>query len=523
MLNSRKKNNPLFLRRRDRFRLILLGLIAGVCAGAVSILYRFALTGANLLREWLLPFCNSPGTIVLLFVTLIFFGVLTGRLMRKETLISGSGIPQVEGELMGYFSSRWARVLCLKFVGGVISMFCGLSLGREGPSVQLGAMAAKGLCDKLHRTSIERKYLISCGACAGLAAAFNAPLAGLMFGLEEIHRNFSSRALFSAMVACISAAYLSIMVFGNVSSLNMRMESIMPPRYYPILLLAGIFFGLVSCLHNKAIFWAKKLFSRWRLPLPMKMGCIFASAGVVALVLPDALGSGEGIISQLSTYGYTTLVLLSLFAVKFLFTVICASSGAPGGTLVTMLVLGALSGSIFGRFAIYGLGLPAQYAYSFILLGMAAMFSGAARAPLTGIFLVVELSGSMTHFLGLAIVSLSAVLVADLLKVKPLYEQMLEDIIPDSHGKRPTKELSTIELTVSYRSYLVGLPLSQVPLPEFSLVVTIDRQGEQVIPRGSTKIMAGDLLTIVCPAGEEGVTRKALGYNADPDEESKPG
>jgi len=498
--------------------LIYMGLFAGICAGAAAILYRLALSGANSLRERWLEQMNGPWEILLMFLVLLTVGFITGLLVKAEPLSSGSGIPQVEGQLMGYFSPKWGKVLGLKFIGGFLSLLCGLSLGREGPSVQLGAMAAQGYCEKLNRSNTEKKYLITCGACAGLAAAFNAPLAGIMFGMEEIHKNFSSRALFSTMIACISAAIFSSLVFGNGSALALRPESALPMRYYHLLLIAGVFFGLMSCLHNKLLFFIKTRYAKSKHPLPVKLACTFALAGIVALTVPDALGSGEHIITKLSVYGYTTGFLLLLFAVKFLFTMICAGSGAPGGTLVTMLVLGALSGAVFSEFAEAVFHMPDQYTFCLVLMGMTGLFAGCVRAPLTAILLIVELSGSLTHFLELAIVAFLAVLVADLLKVKPLYEKLLDDMIPENLSRPPSKELSTIELTVSYRNHMVGKTLRSLELPSEYLIVSIDRQGTQLVPRGTTEIRAGDLLTVLCPAGEEGIARTRLGYGGDPDQ-----
>ena len=115
-----------------------------------------------------------------------YFGTVCGycRLACEVgAMISGSGIPQLEGEMIGKLNQRWYRVLPAKFLGGFLSLFAGLSLGREGPSIQLGAMTGKGISKMLDRGKTEEKFLLTCGASAGLSAAFHAPLAGVMFSL----------------------------------------------------------------------------------------------------------------------------------------------------------------------------------------------------------------------------------------------------------------------------------------------------------------------------------------------------
>ena len=124
------------------------------------------------------------------FALLLAAALLLWRLGIYEPQAGGSGIPQIKGVILGVLRLRWLRVLWVKLVGGIVGIGLGLSLGREGPSIQIGAVAAQGMSRLFGRTRMEERYLITAGASAGLAAAFNAPLAGVMFALEELHRNF---------------------------------------------------------------------------------------------------------------------------------------------------------------------------------------------------------------------------------------------------------------------------------------------------------------------------------------------
>ena len=124
------------------------------------------------------------------FLCLTAMAVIIGKLVTYEPMISGSGIPQLEGEMAGKLEQTWWKVIPVKFLGGFLSLLGGLSLGREGPSIQLGAMSGKGIARVLQCGRTEEKFLMTCGASAGLSAAFHAPLAGVMFSLEEVHKNF---------------------------------------------------------------------------------------------------------------------------------------------------------------------------------------------------------------------------------------------------------------------------------------------------------------------------------------------
>ena len=196
---------------RLRYALIIEGFLVGGCAGIISIIYRQLLSYAEQWVQWLSAMMRQSLTwVVLGFALLLLIGFGISLLLRHEQLISGSGIPQIEAEVGGQLEENWLRVLWSKMAAGVLAALGGLSLGREGPSIQLGGMCGKGFGQLFHRVKIEQRYLITCGAAAGLSAAFNAPLAGIMFALEELHRSFSMSVIVSVMIASVTGDFLSL-------------------------------------------------------------------------------------------------------------------------------------------------------------------------------------------------------------------------------------------------------------------------------------------------------------------------
>ena len=183
-----------------QFKLFWEGIIVGIFSGLVISLFRFLLTKAEEWRTDLyeqltqLPDLYTAGW----FAALLVIGAVLYKLTIYEPMAGGSGIPQVKGVILG-----------VKLAGGVIGLGAGLSLGREGPSIQLGAVTAQGISRFWGRSRMEERYLITSGAGAGLAAAFNAPLAGVIFSLEELHRNFSAVVLLPAMTAALTATFVS--------------------------------------------------------------------------------------------------------------------------------------------------------------------------------------------------------------------------------------------------------------------------------------------------------------------------
>ena len=191
--------------RSFRYELILEGVVVGALAGAVVVAFRYLIGSADILLNMILDYGKSHTWFVPVWILILAIAACVVSLLLKwDSLISGSGIPQIEGEIIGEIDEKWWRVLLAKLGGGIISLGCGLSLGREGPSIQLGAMTAKGFSRAAKRVKTEEKLLITCGASAGLSAAFNAPIAGILFSLEEVHKHFSPELLLSSMAASIT-------------------------------------------------------------------------------------------------------------------------------------------------------------------------------------------------------------------------------------------------------------------------------------------------------------------------------
>ena len=238
-----KKDTSHMIRRAEHFKTILTGegFLVGLIAGLVVLLYRVLLEFAGKWMNLILQYGRENPVIAGgWFLLLAVMACIVGKLVKWEPMISGSGIPQVEGEMMGKLTQRWWRILPAKFLGGFLSLLAGLSLGREGPSIQIGAMAGKAVSKVLDRGKTEEKYLLTCGASAGLAAAFHAPLAGVMFSLEEIHKNFSVSVLISVMTASITADYISSQFLGFHSVFQFDIAKEILPRYYGHIIVLGI-------------------------------------------------------------------------------------------------------------------------------------------------------------------------------------------------------------------------------------------------------------------------------------------
>jgi len=426
-----KKNDMWKRARRIPVMLITEGLCVGLIGGFIVLLYRVALTFAG---NWLIKILSyikgNPFRCAVWFLILMALAWIVGRLVKWEPMISGSGIPQVEGEVSGRLSQNWKRVLPAKFAGGFLCMLGGLSLGREGPSIQLGAMAGQGISRALGRGKREEKFLMTCGASAGLSAAFHAPLAGMMFAVEEIHKTFSIPILLPVMTASVTADYIASHILGLDPVFHFQITEYLPQNYYWLLILLGILVGVSGVFYNWGMLKAQELYRK--IPLLKETGRLliaFLTAGVLGLVMPSVLGSGSGLIVSLTKGEMVLGMVVLTLVVKFLFSAVSFASGAPGGIFFPLLILGALLGAVFAMTGAEFFGLDPVYINNFVLLGMTGFFTAIVRAPLTGIILLFEMSGSISQMLSLSIVSVTAYIVATLMRSEPIYDSLLKRIL----------------------------------------------------------------------------------------------
>lgn len=484
---------------------LLAGLAAGLLAATYRLLIEYGTDAAKKIYGFL---AAHPLWLPLWLAGAVLAGLALAALLRWEPMATGSGIPQVEGMLLYGMKMRWAAILAVRFVAGGLSSLFGLSLGREGPSIQIGASAAQGVSKAVRRDKLEANYLITGGAAAGLSAAFNAPLSGMVFALEEVHRSFSPLILLAATAASLTADAVSKLFFGLKPVLGFLTLPQLPQRYYLWMIPLGLAAGLAGSLINKGLLGFQTLYGR--LPWFLRPAAALLLALPVGLFLPAALGGGQNLIALAEEPNRGVLALLFLCGVKFLFTCTSFGSGVPGGIFMPILSVGALTGGAFGLLLVQA-GMDARYVPAFAVCAMAGALSSSVKAPVTSILLTAEMTGSLVHLLPVAACSLMALLVSDLLKVTPIYEALLERIAGKA-GVMPVtaRPGALVETPVELGSAVAGRTVRDVEWPRGLLIVSIRRGEQDIVPRGDTVVLPGDYLAAMTSEQSYAETAPAL-------------
>ncbi|WP_459557335.1 ClC family H(+)/Cl(-) exchange transporter [Lacunimicrobium album] len=425
---------------RGLLRLAFLSLIAGLAAGLTGALFRRLLeradAGRNAFIDWAheihwlginqidhaIGLCLVIG---LASAATAFAAWLVGRFSPES---SGSGIPHVEAVLKGEIAAAGAVLIPVKFLGGLLAMGSGLALGREGPTVQMGATIAH-LIGRFSRLSpADARILLAAGAGAGLATAFNAPIAGSIFVLEELMRRFDTRIT----IATLGASATSIAI--SQYFLGVQPDFVVPELSYPetgsliAYLVLGLFIGVLGVAYNWTILTVFAIAGRLTsIPIEVKAGVVGGLVGLLAWFAPGVVGGGEQIVQNvLDGKVVMTSLLVMVFAIRFLMGSISYAAGTPGGLFAPMLVLGAIAGHFYGAFATQLLPQFGSQTTPYIVTGMAAFFTAVVRSPVTGIILAIELTSSDTLLLPMLAACFTSMLVPTLVRNPPIYDSLGE-------------------------------------------------------------------------------------------------
>ncbi|MBL8539478.1 MAG: H(+)/Cl(-) exchange transporter ClcA [Betaproteobacteria bacterium] len=417
-------------RSPDVARLICLACaatLAGALAGLVGGAFRLALDWADTLRASFLGWSRQwPGLGWLWPVAAVALCAAAARaLVRLAPVASGSGVQHVEAVMRGELEPAPLRVLPVKFIGGTLAMGSGLALGREGPTVQMGSTLGVAIARLLRLQTTDMRTLQAAAAGAGLAVAFNAPIGGALFVLEEVVKGFELRAVHATLIASAVAIGVARLMIGDRPMFVVA--TLAPPPFLSLLphLLAGMAFGLLGAAYSRITVWGLDAFDRFPgLPAEARAAIVGAAVGLLAWFAPSLAGSGDALNQQVLDGTLSVTALGIIFVVRWLLGPWCYAAGTPGGLFAPLLVVGAAFGALCGDLVHTLAPALAPQPLAFAVVGMAAFFTAVVRAPLTGIVLVVEMTATTALLAPMLTACFAAALVATLAGSEPIYDTL---------------------------------------------------------------------------------------------------
>ncbi len=505
--------------RQQKRRLFPRAALVGLLAGLVAIAFRAVLAAGDSLRNALIAWAHHYPRIG--FLLPIGFGAIGASLAvflvrRFAPEASGSGIPHLEAVLHRYRELDWKRVLPVKFFGGALAIGAGLALGREGPTVQMGGTVGDAVSRWLRAGSRDRLTLIAAGAGAGLAAAFNAPLAGVIFVLEEVQKDFRQAVFASAFIAAVVADIVTRFASGQLPVFHIPSYPVPNLMALPVFAVLGIVAGLLGVVYNRSLISSINLSAR----IPPKLAVtaaalIGAVVGLVAWFSPGAVGGGHSL-AELFLERHTALAAIPLwFLLRFVLSMASYGTGAPGGIFAPLLVLGALLGLGVGEVTHLLFPHLVPVPAIFAVVGMAAYFTAIVRAPLTGIVLIIEMTGNYAQMLPLLVACFCAYIVAEGMGELPIYENLLERDLLRGGALPDPKEPIVLELEVEPGSPFDGKEVRELGLSPGCILVRCQEGHREWIPTATTRLEAHMRLTaMIAPEAKGGIRAVREGCEA---------
>ncbi|HEY9693531.1 MAG TPA: chloride channel protein [Oculatellaceae cyanobacterium] len=438
----------------------LIGLVSGLAAVLLK-------QSVGWLGSWRVYASMQQPPLLVLPIVGLCLGLLCGWLLeRLGSESAGSGIPQVKAVLAQFPIALNLRVALVKLVTSILAISSGLTLGRQGPTVHIGAAVAAQLSQWIPTSPDHRRQMIAAGAGAGLAAGFNAPIAGTLFVVEELLQDLSGLTLGTAILASFIGAVISRLLGGRSLDLNLELTNISSTFFapeIPFYIVLGLICGFLGALFNNSILASLAFYKRLSLSLPLRIGLAGFVSGCIIALLPISFRNNSGLrefmITGEASWEFATIAFLA----HFLLTIIAYGSGAPGGLFNPALILGSAIGYLVGlcQYHLIEMSLPTSYA----LAGMGAFFSAVSKAPFTAIVIVFEITTDFNLVLPLMIACVVSYVVGDKLAKGSLYQRLLE-----SNGYKLPKE----QLKNGALAGLTAADLMQQRVETLSSKITLD-------------------------------------------------
>ncbi len=418
----------------------LLALVGGAGTGLVGGLFRAALRAADDFRNMVLTWTrDEPSLRWIIPVLLAAIGVALARLtVRWVPQAAGSGVQRLEATMRSEVTPAGARILPAKFIGGVLAIGSGLALGREGPTVQMGAGIGARLARWAKVSGHDLRTLAAALGGAGLGVAFSAPLGGAVFVFEEVSKAVRTRLVVVTLIGCGSALAVAQLIVGRQPVFDVPPVQPQDIWKLPVFVLLGALLGALGVLYNRLVVGLLDVFAAIRrIPPEATAAIVGAGVGLLGVAAPNLIGGGDPLNEELLVAGVGMTTLLAAVLIRWFLGPISYAVGAPGGLFAPLLLVGALVGALFARLVndlIPSLNLSIT---AFAIVGMSTFFASVVRAPVTGVVLIVEMTATTSQVVPMILAAGTAVLVATLLKGPPIYDTLrdrLEASRAATHG-----------------------------------------------------------------------------------------
>ncbi len=442
----------------------------------------------------------NPDLLPLLLLGAAAVGLIASLLLTRVPECRGGGIPTSIALLRGIITFRWLRSILSVFFSAMLTYLCGVPLGNEGPSVQMGAAVGRGV---VSNAPAWNRYIMTGGASAGFAAATGAPLTGILFAFEEVHRRFSPLLFLTASLAALTASAV-MQLLCPLAGMSAALFSFAPAAALPVKYLwtaavIGIVAGIVATLFTKCYSLIRRLLRKTlaKIPVFVKVTVIFVLSAAVGFFSERSVGSGHGLVDHLMEGHGVNLLLFAVLILRAFLLLTATNADVTGGLFVPTLAMGAITGSLTGSVLIATGLLPGEYYSLTVIIGITAFLSASSRTPLMAVAFALETLGGLPNLLPVAVGGTAAFLFIETMGIHDFTDIVVEAKKELAHAGK-TEQVLSLELTVAPDSFVVGKEIRDILWPASCTVLSVKRSDDAHAHGGMVGMGAGDRLLLHC-------------------------
>jgi chloride channel protein, CIC family len=441
---------------RDERLFLVLSIFIGVLSGLLVVSFRIAIEWIKILTLGSAPHAGQFRLLLVPAVAGLFVAALVQIFFPAAR---GSGVNQTKAALYIYNGYISFKTVIGKFVTAALAIGCGHSLGPEDPSLQIGAGVASMVARRLNLSRQRLRLFAPIGAAAGLAAAFNAPISAILFVIEEVIGQWSAAVLGSIVLSAISSVVVARWFWGSEPIFRIPPVTLRDPRELIAYAVLGVVGGFAALVFSKALGYLRpRLRSLPHWTHYWQSGIAGAMVGFLGFLgFPQVMGPGYEVIDQAMHGQFAWKLLLALALLKILATTLSFSSGTPGGMFAPTLFIGAMLGASVGSFEKLFFPHLTGTIGAYALVGMGVLFAGFLRAPLTSVFMVLEVSGNYSIILPVILANMIAYLMSRVLQPVPIFEVFTHQDGLELPSMEEAREESELHLEDALRP--VGVPV----------------------------------------------------------------
>lgn len=493
---------------------LLFSVIAGSATGALIFFFKAVSSRVISWSGEIYAFVrDNPVFLPCLIIGAAAVGLTAALILRKTRNCRGGGIPTSVALLRGLIPFNWLHSIFYLFASTLLTFFCGVPLGNEGPSVQMGTAIGRGTVRILtKKNQAWDRYIMTGGACAGFASATGAPLSGIFFAFEEAHRRFSPMIFMTASTAVIASTTVTRLLCELTNTefalFGFTVDAVLPLRYLWAPLTVGVMCGACAILFTKVYRFFGNLINKTlaKIPFAVKIVLVFALVSLLGFVSADFLGSGHDLIETLIEGHGVWYLLILYFCVRGILLMTANHAGVTGGVFVPTLAFGAILGALCGD-AMLGMGiLPREYYPVIVVTGMVSFLSASSRTPITAVTFAIEALCGLTNILPIAVGVTFAFLVIETSGTVAFNDSVIESKVEKEHEGKTAVTVDAC-LKVKPGAFVVGKEVRDILWPPTCVILSVRKSNTADLQPG---ISAGDELQVHYRTYDPDITAASL-------------